>query len=194
MIEELDGGEKSQESVLGLFRARKYLQRRFGSVHVSFGEPVSLAGALGSSASLLKRWPVARSTACKNEKRFSSRSASSSSPSVTPSWSASAGRWLRTRLPSLPSFCSDRRIRVCCGRSMVTRMRGVAGTSATSRRATHARVRTRSWLGASGVDGFSRAQRFDRGPRGSARRHLAFRRESPPGSRHLSQLDRPIFS
>jgi glycerol-3-phosphate O-acyltransferase len=48
MVEELDGGKKSQESVLGLFRARKYLQRRFGSVHVSFGEPISLAGALGN--------------------------------------------------------------------------------------------------------------------------------------------------
>ena len=48
MVEELDGGKKTEESVLGLFRARKYLQRRFGSVHVSFGEPISLAGALGS--------------------------------------------------------------------------------------------------------------------------------------------------
>jgi glycerol-3-phosphate O-acyltransferase len=47
MIEELDGGAKSEESVIGLLRARKYLQRRFGSVHVSFGEPVSLAAALG---------------------------------------------------------------------------------------------------------------------------------------------------
>ena len=43
----LAGGKKTEESVLGLFRARKYLQRRFGSVHVSFGEPISLAGALG---------------------------------------------------------------------------------------------------------------------------------------------------
>ena len=48
MIEELDGGGKTQESVLGLIRARKYLQRRFGSVHVSFGEPVSLASSLGA--------------------------------------------------------------------------------------------------------------------------------------------------
>ncbi|MBJ20336.1 MAG: hypothetical protein GY910_19960 [bacterium] len=48
MIEELDGGAKTTESVLGLFRARKYLQRRFGSVHVSFGEPISLSGALGT--------------------------------------------------------------------------------------------------------------------------------------------------
>ncbi len=48
MVEELDGGKKAEESVLGLFRARKYLQKRFGSVHVSFGEPISLASALGS--------------------------------------------------------------------------------------------------------------------------------------------------
>lgn len=47
MIDELAGGEKTEESVLGLLRARKYLQRRFGSAHVSFGEPISLAGALG---------------------------------------------------------------------------------------------------------------------------------------------------
>jgi glycerol-3-phosphate O-acyltransferase len=51
MVEELAGGEKKAESVLGLFRARKYLQRRFGSVHVSFGEPISLAGALGAQRS-----------------------------------------------------------------------------------------------------------------------------------------------
>ena len=39
--------QKSDESMLGLVRARKYLQRRFGSVHVNFGEPISLADALG---------------------------------------------------------------------------------------------------------------------------------------------------
>jgi glycerol-3-phosphate O-acyltransferase len=48
MIDELSGGEKTEESVLGLLRARKYLQRRFGSAHVSFGEPISLATALGN--------------------------------------------------------------------------------------------------------------------------------------------------
>jgi glycerol-3-phosphate O-acyltransferase len=47
MVDELGGGKKTEESVLGLLRARKYLQRRFGSVHVSFGEPISLSGALG---------------------------------------------------------------------------------------------------------------------------------------------------
>lgn len=47
MIDELGGGKKTEESMLGLLRARKTLQRRFGSVHVSFGEPISLADALG---------------------------------------------------------------------------------------------------------------------------------------------------
>lgn len=46
LIDELEGGKKQQESVLGLVRARKYLQRRFGSVFVNFGEPISLAQAL----------------------------------------------------------------------------------------------------------------------------------------------------
>jgi len=46
MLEELEGGEKKRESMLGLMRARKLLSRRFGSVFVSFGEPISLARAL----------------------------------------------------------------------------------------------------------------------------------------------------
>ncbi len=47
MVEELEGAKKQNESVLRLVRARKYLQRRFGSVFVNFGEPISLAGELG---------------------------------------------------------------------------------------------------------------------------------------------------
>jgi glycerol-3-phosphate O-acyltransferase len=47
MVGELEGGRKSDESMMGLMRARKYLQRRFGTVHVNFGEPISLADALG---------------------------------------------------------------------------------------------------------------------------------------------------
>jgi len=47
MVELLAGGPKQKESMLGLVRARKFLQRRFGSVHVNFGEPISLALALG---------------------------------------------------------------------------------------------------------------------------------------------------
>ena len=48
MISELEGARKQDESILGLVRARKFLQRRFGSVFVNFGEPISLAQALGS--------------------------------------------------------------------------------------------------------------------------------------------------
>lgn len=49
MIDELEGGEKTEESVRGLVRARKYLQNRFGSVHVCFGEPISVAEELGDA-------------------------------------------------------------------------------------------------------------------------------------------------
>ncbi len=47
MIEEQEGGEKKEESVLGLVRARKFLKRRFGTVWVNFGEPLSLAETMG---------------------------------------------------------------------------------------------------------------------------------------------------
>jgi glycerol-3-phosphate O-acyltransferase len=47
MIEELGGAAKRDESMMGLVRARKVLQRRWGSAHLSFGEPISLADALG---------------------------------------------------------------------------------------------------------------------------------------------------
>lgn len=55
MVEELAGGQKTKESVWGLLRARKYLRRRFGSVHVSFGEPISLARFLGEQRRELRR-------------------------------------------------------------------------------------------------------------------------------------------
>ncbi|MEE9607746.1 MAG: 1-acyl-sn-glycerol-3-phosphate acyltransferase [Myxococcota bacterium] len=47
MLGELAGAKKKDESVVGLMRARKFLQRRFGSVFVNLGEPISLASALG---------------------------------------------------------------------------------------------------------------------------------------------------
>jgi glycerol-3-phosphate O-acyltransferase len=47
MVEELEGGKKTKESMLGLVRARRVLKRRFGSVCVHFGEPISLAESLG---------------------------------------------------------------------------------------------------------------------------------------------------
>jgi len=52
MVEELQGSEKKPESMLGLVRARKTLRRRFGSVFVNFGEPISLAQALGGARDL----------------------------------------------------------------------------------------------------------------------------------------------
>ena len=55
MVEELSGGQKTKESVWGLLRARKYLRRRFGTVHVSFGEPISLARSLGEQRGELRR-------------------------------------------------------------------------------------------------------------------------------------------
>lgn len=47
MVDELQGGEKQKESVLGLVRARRFLRGRFGSVHIHFDEPISLADAIG---------------------------------------------------------------------------------------------------------------------------------------------------
>jgi glycerol-3-phosphate O-acyltransferase len=47
MVDELQGGEKKEESVLGLVRARRFLRSRFGSVHIHFDEPLSLAAAMG---------------------------------------------------------------------------------------------------------------------------------------------------
>jgi glycerol-3-phosphate O-acyltransferase len=47
MVGELEGERKREESMLGLMRARRVLGRRFGSVYVNFGEPISLAAALG---------------------------------------------------------------------------------------------------------------------------------------------------
>jgi glycerol-3-phosphate O-acyltransferase len=41
--------------VLGLVRARKFLRRRFGSVWVNFGEPISLASALGDQREIFMR-------------------------------------------------------------------------------------------------------------------------------------------
>src|SRR5262249_22557328 len=47
MVGELEGAAKQDESMIGLMRAWRFLQRRFGSVYVSFGEPLSLADAIG---------------------------------------------------------------------------------------------------------------------------------------------------
>jgi glycerol-3-phosphate O-acyltransferase len=55
ILDERSGGEKTEESMLNLMRARKFLQRRFGSVHVRFGESISLADALGDRRDAFRR-------------------------------------------------------------------------------------------------------------------------------------------
>jgi glycerol-3-phosphate O-acyltransferase len=47
MIDEQEGRAKTEESMLNLVRARKFLKRRFGRIFVNFGEPISLAQMLG---------------------------------------------------------------------------------------------------------------------------------------------------
>ena len=58
MVEELEGAEKKSESMRGLVGARKFLQRRFGSVFVNFGEPISLGDALGERRQRLALSPL----------------------------------------------------------------------------------------------------------------------------------------
>jgi len=58
MVEELEGAEKKSESMRGLVGARKFLQRRFGSVFVNFGEPISLGDALGERRQRLASSPL----------------------------------------------------------------------------------------------------------------------------------------
>ncbi len=45
--DELRGGSKETETIGGLLRARRFLQQRYGTVYMSFGEGISLAGAIG---------------------------------------------------------------------------------------------------------------------------------------------------
>jgi glycerol-3-phosphate O-acyltransferase len=54
IVGEREGEKKEEESVLGLVRARKFLRRRFGSVWVNFGEPISLANALGERREIFR--------------------------------------------------------------------------------------------------------------------------------------------
>lgn len=66
MLSELAGGGKERESLLGLFRARKVLGRRWGSAFVRFGEPISLAEALGEKR---ERFAIATGDEVDSEKR-----------------------------------------------------------------------------------------------------------------------------
>ncbi len=46
---ELSGGEKEKESLGALLRARKLLSQRYGTVYVTFADPISLSDALGDA-------------------------------------------------------------------------------------------------------------------------------------------------
>ncbi len=46
---ELTGAQKEKESMFALLRARSALRQRYGTVHVTFAEPISLEQALGSA-------------------------------------------------------------------------------------------------------------------------------------------------
>lgn len=41
-LKELSGGEKTPENVSGLFKARKFLNKKYGKVYVNFNEPISI--------------------------------------------------------------------------------------------------------------------------------------------------------
>jgi glycerol-3-phosphate O-acyltransferase len=65
MVNELEGGRKQRESMLGLVRARKVLRRRFGSVYVNFAEPISLVNALGDRRELFAKEATPEAAAAK---------------------------------------------------------------------------------------------------------------------------------
>ena len=67
IVGEREGEKKQNESVMGLVRARKFLRRRFGSVWVNFGEPISLASALGERRERFLRDDSAEGTEDKRE-------------------------------------------------------------------------------------------------------------------------------
>ncbi|MGM0419087.1 MAG: 1-acyl-sn-glycerol-3-phosphate acyltransferase [Thermodesulfobacteriota bacterium] len=56
-LKELSGGEKSPESVKGLLKARKLLNKKYGKVYVNFNEPVSLKETLKQSENYEGNYP-----------------------------------------------------------------------------------------------------------------------------------------
>jgi glycerol-3-phosphate O-acyltransferase len=63
IVQEQEGAEKKDESMLGLVRARKFLRRRFGTVWVNFGEPISLAEELGDRRPELREFATSEAAA-----------------------------------------------------------------------------------------------------------------------------------
>ncbi len=65
--EELLGGQKEKESFAALIKARRVLRQKYGTVYVTFAEPISLGEALGERK---ERFRSDSDTAIENEKRY----------------------------------------------------------------------------------------------------------------------------
>jgi glycerol-3-phosphate O-acyltransferase len=57
-IEELGGGTKKKESIMQVFKARHFLNRKFGKVYIRFGKPLSLREYLGRKGDAGKEMPT----------------------------------------------------------------------------------------------------------------------------------------
>jgi len=53
-VRELEGEKKERESIKSMMQARSVLKRRFGKVHLDFGDPISLRDALGDQLGTLR--------------------------------------------------------------------------------------------------------------------------------------------
>ncbi len=68
MVDELEGAQKEKESTFALVRARKYLRSRFGTVHVRYDSPISLAAELGEDRERFSRAHIERCEAGEAER------------------------------------------------------------------------------------------------------------------------------
>jgi glycerol-3-phosphate O-acyltransferase len=57
-LEELGGGTKKKESIIQVFKARHFLNRKFGKVYIRFGKPLSLKEYLGRKGDSGKEMPT----------------------------------------------------------------------------------------------------------------------------------------
>ncbi len=57
-LEELGGGTKKRESILQVFKARRFLNRKYGKVYIRFGKPLSLKEYLGLKGDSGKEMPT----------------------------------------------------------------------------------------------------------------------------------------
>ena len=183
MIEELEGGEKKAESMLGLLRARKVLSRRFGSVFVNFGEPISLAQALDGPRPALERGATKPS-------RSGARSSSGSGNEL-----AERINW--AMVANATSVAAAALLGERAPRHVPPRARGAHGAAgrpaAPAGRAAHAGAATPTSRTTSptSIDFLLRA-RTDSRREGPARRDPLLRGVEPPRARRLPQRAVPL--